>query len=113
MPSTTQPSDDNSALIGGVVGGVVALLIVVGVIAFIISRNRRFKNESAESSPDAPVSNYGKIVVQAEYESFATNSDTGYEVGNIKDPWHCVRWNLRALKHRVVIDPRNFCVCKL
>jgi hypothetical protein len=41
--SATQPSDDNTALIGGIVGGVVALLIVVGVIAFIVLRNRKAK----------------------------------------------------------------------
>jgi hypothetical protein len=43
MPSTTQPSDDNTALIGGIVGGVIALLIVIGVIAFIVLRNRKAK----------------------------------------------------------------------
>jgi hypothetical protein len=42
MPAT-QPSDDNTAMIGGIVGGVVALLIVVGVIAFIVMRNRKAK----------------------------------------------------------------------
>jgi hypothetical protein len=39
MPGT-QPSDDNIALIGGIVGGVVALFLIIGLIAFIVTRNR-------------------------------------------------------------------------
>jgi predicted lipid-binding transport protein (Tim44 family) len=69
MPGT-QPSDDNIALIGGVVGGVVALLIVVGVIAFIVSRNRRKvannqprvqQNDVSMAPAQASASNYGRI----------------------------------------------------
>jgi hypothetical protein len=70
--SATQPSDDNTALIGGIVGGVVALLIVVGVIAFIImSRNRHEAQDQPSNRSDvsmvpaqASSSNYGKINVQ-------------------------------------------------
>jgi hypothetical protein len=72
MPATTQPSDDNTALIGGIVGGVVALLIVVGVIAFIVMRNRKAKadqrstNDGHSLSPPAVLaqpsnSNYDRI----------------------------------------------------
>jgi hypothetical protein len=39
--SDAQPSDDNAALIGGIVGGVVALLLIGGLIAFIALRSRR------------------------------------------------------------------------
>jgi hypothetical protein len=71
MPAT-QPSDDNTALIGGIVGGVVALLIVVGVIAFIVMRNRKAKanqqstNDGHSLSPPAVLaqpsnSNYDRI----------------------------------------------------
>jgi cytoskeletal protein RodZ len=75
-------------LIGGVVGGVVALLIVVGVIAFIVTRNRRKaannqdqpsnRNDVSMAPAQASSSNYGKINVQpasSHYdESFLTHS---------------------------------------
>jgi hypothetical protein len=70
VPATQTP-DDNSALIGGIVGGVVALLIVVGVIAFIAMRNRKAKanqqstNDGHSLNPPAvlaqPSSNYDRI----------------------------------------------------
>jgi predicted lipid-binding transport protein (Tim44 family) len=73
MPST-QPSDDNTALIGGVVGGVVALFLIIGLIAFIVSRNRRKvankqdqpsnRNDVSMAPAQASSSNYGKINVQ-------------------------------------------------
>jgi hypothetical protein len=85
MPAATQPSDDNTALIGGVVGGVVALLIVVGVIAFLVSRNQRNnqyqpsnRNDTSMAPAQASSSNYGKINVQpasSHYdESFLSHS---------------------------------------
>jgi hypothetical protein len=69
VPATQQPSPDNTALIGGVVGGVVALLIVVGVIAFIVMRNRKATanqqstNDGHSLSPPAQPSksNYDRI----------------------------------------------------
>jgi uncharacterized membrane protein len=36
-----QPFEDNAALIGGIVGGVVALLVVGGLIAYLVARSRR------------------------------------------------------------------------
>jgi hypothetical protein len=74
MPATTQPSDDNIriALIGGVVGGVLALLIVSGVIAFIVMRNRKAKanqqstNDGHSLSPQNPNnSNSDRVRVSA------------------------------------------------
>jgi hypothetical protein len=70
MPATTQPSDDNSALIGGIVGGVIALMIVVGVIAFIVMRNRKAKvtqqstnDGHSLSSQNTNNSNYDRVRV--------------------------------------------------
>jgi hypothetical protein len=85
--STTQPSNDNAALIGGIVGGVVALLLIVGVIAFIMSRKRHHAQDQPSNRSDvsmAPTqvssSNYGKINVQSasnDYdESFLKHSPT-------------------------------------
>lgn len=61
----------NVALIGGVVGGIFALLFVVGVIAFIVMRTRRAKQNpvaaDGEQMTPAPSlsaqSNYGHINV--------------------------------------------------
>lgn len=39
--------DDNAALIGGIVGGVVALLLIGGLIAFLVVRSRRSVNNAA------------------------------------------------------------------
>jgi predicted lipid-binding transport protein (Tim44 family) len=39
--SDTQPSNDNAALIGGIVGGIVALLLVGGLIAFLVARTEQ------------------------------------------------------------------------
>jgi hypothetical protein len=47
-PSTdAQSSDDNSALIGGIVGGVLGLLLVGGLIAFLVARRTRKVDEIA------------------------------------------------------------------
>lgn len=58
----------NAALIGGVLGGVVALLLVVGVIAFIVMRTRRLKQnqevgENAMQTTRPPSGNYGHFNV--------------------------------------------------
>jgi len=60
-------SQDNSTLIGGIVGGAVALLLIGALIAFCIVRSRR----NSEGQPDAdgnahalqstPPSNYGRL----------------------------------------------------
>jgi predicted lipid-binding transport protein (Tim44 family) len=44
---------DNSALIGGIVGGVLALLLLVGLIGFFAWRRRRARSASAEESAAA------------------------------------------------------------
>jgi hypothetical protein len=47
MPAT-QASDDNAALIGGIVGGIAAFALIVGLIAFIVTRNRRHKADRSQ-----------------------------------------------------------------
>jgi hypothetical protein len=49
--AAAEPLEVSAALIGGIVGGVVALLFVVGLIAFLVSRSRR--HTKAESKSDA------------------------------------------------------------
>jgi hypothetical protein len=41
MTVVATKSEDNSALIGGIVGGIIALLVIGGVIAFLVARSRR------------------------------------------------------------------------
>jgi len=68
MPAAQSPQD-NSAVIGGVVGGAIALLLVGALVAFCVMRSRR----NSEGQPDAdqntlapqsvavPPSNYTRI----------------------------------------------------
>lgn len=56
------------ALIGGIVGGIVALLLIGGLIAFLVVRNRRNKDHGEEGNAMAkttaaslPPSNYDRI----------------------------------------------------
>jgi hypothetical protein len=45
--------DDNSALIGGIVGGVVGLLLIGGLIAFLVVRSRRTAAGNGEANNGA------------------------------------------------------------
>jgi hypothetical protein len=60
--SDAQPPD-NAALIGGIVGGVVALILVVGVVTFLVARSRRRGNGEPNSN--------------AALQSVRHNSDSG------------------------------------
>jgi hypothetical protein len=79
----TQTSTDNGALIGGIVGGVFALLLIVALVVCVVARNRRKSAapveqggvDMASAQPRAPSSNYGKIV-----QAF---NDDNYDVGVI------------------------------
>jgi hypothetical protein len=61
-----QPTDGNdAALIGGIVGGIVALLLMGGLIAFLVVRSRRNidrgDSSNAMGSTSAIPSNYDRI----------------------------------------------------
>jgi hypothetical protein len=70
--STTQPSNVNPAIIGGVVGGVIPLLIVIGVVAFCSARKRKkiegqasqSQSQSQSQSSSIPQNEYGRIAPQ-------------------------------------------------
>jgi hypothetical protein len=47
--SDAQSSDDNAALIGGIVGGVFALLLIGGLVAFLVARSRRGEKDHPNS----------------------------------------------------------------
>lgn len=64
MFATESPEDTRNAaaLIGGIVGGVVALLLIVGLILFIVARSRRSKETPHEGNSLQPATaNYGRI----------------------------------------------------
>jgi hypothetical protein len=64
MPATdSQSSEDNAALIGGIIGGIVALLLIVGAIAFILMRsNRKVKAHDLGQPVARPINgNYDQI----------------------------------------------------
>jgi hypothetical protein len=67
MPAAQSP-EDNIALIGGVVGGAVALLLIGALIAFCVVRSRRQSKDnnanslhSVHSTTTSPQSNYGRV----------------------------------------------------
>jgi hypothetical protein len=49
------------ALIGGIIGGILALLVVGGLIAFIVMRSRRGNGNNSDTRMRSPESNYGRI----------------------------------------------------
>jgi hypothetical protein len=66
IPDTaTAESEDNSALVGAIVGGVITLLLLGAVIAFFVLRSRRQTKENdgsaLKSSNAPPESNYARI----------------------------------------------------
>jgi hypothetical protein len=67
MPAAQSP-EDNIALIGGVVGGAVALLLIGALIAFCVVRSRRQSKDnnanalhSVHSTTTSPQSNYCRV----------------------------------------------------
>jgi hypothetical protein len=74
MPSTAALSPDNGALIGGIVGGIVALLLVGGLIAFLVARTRRRRGEP-QPSIDAP------LTPQASVGESKSNTDVDDKTG--------------------------------
>jgi hypothetical protein len=66
MPAAQSP-DSNAVLIGGIVGGAVALLLIGALIACCFVRSRRNNKEQPSTDPSAhalqsrPPSNYGRI----------------------------------------------------
>jgi hypothetical protein len=58
--TAAQPSDsaNNAALIGGIVGGIFALLLVGGLIAFLVAHNRR---RPARPNGDAALQSVGML----------------------------------------------------
>lgn len=79
-PTPPSPTNNDAALIGGIVGGVVALLLIVALIAFIMSRSRnrnrspkaRNDGQELQSAPAQSVGEYGRIELppsqQSEYD---------------------------------------------
>jgi gas vesicle protein len=82
-----QPSNDNSALIGGIVGGVLALLAVV-LAAFVLSRKRRSSSpQPTDDDTRAPTLIYDKIDAiswaSGYDEAFLMKTNNNYDHGNV------------------------------
>jgi hypothetical protein len=97
VPTT---NDVPIALIGGIVGGIVALLLIVGLIACISARNRQGRQRSLapagshSSANDVSMvsardfSNYGKIdatqLATTDYDTFIfSTAQQDYDVGDV------------------------------
>jgi hypothetical protein len=106
-PSTDADAIDAAALIGGIVGGIVALLLVVGLIAFLVARNRRpehvesnndttLQSVPSDASPSLHRTNYDSLALispENNYNALPAVSDlyvklspnrTEYEIGDLK-----------------------------
>jgi hypothetical protein len=128
MPATSEPSQshDNTALIGGVVGGVVALLIVVGVIAFIVSRNRKAK-ANQQSTKDGHSLSPPAVLARpsnSNYDRIDIRSPSHYsETANLESPTrdHYDSLKMGSGRNLILIvayifprlNPRNARNCKL
>jgi predicted lipid-binding transport protein (Tim44 family) len=94
---STEPSNDNAALIGGIVGGVVALLLVGGLIAFLVTRNRRNANQQVNNramtnttaTSTAVLINYDrfptKINTYSDRSGIDASSGNHYDSANVSD----------------------------
>jgi hypothetical protein len=98
-----QPFEDNAALIGGIVGGVVALLVVGGLIAYLVARSRRRgKGESNSNAALQSVrqgassndmrdaesyrSDYGALSLsppESSYDVIGVQNSTEYDQGDL------------------------------
>jgi hypothetical protein len=83
-PSTdAHAPDDSAALIGGIVGSVVALLLFCGLTAFVLARTRRNVNHDdningvASTSVASAPSNYGRIPTRPKNESRMSQQANG------------------------------------
>jgi predicted lipid-binding transport protein (Tim44 family) len=66
--------DDNIALIGGIVGGVVALILIGGLVAFLVKRSRQ-RRANGEPNNDAVLQSVrvdaGAASHRSNYQSFS------------------------------------------
>lgn len=87
--STTHRQDNTPALIGGIVGGIVALLLIAGVIAFIVMRNRKAK-ANQQSTNDGHSLNPIAVLAQpsnSNYDRIDIPSPSHYsETANVQSP---------------------------
>jgi hypothetical protein len=60
IPATESPEADKSALIGGIVGGVVALILVAALIGFIVARIRQ-QQERKDDDHQLPSTNAAAV----------------------------------------------------
>lgn len=83
MPAAQSPEDD-AALIGGIIGGAITLVLIGALIAFCVARSRRKQPKdnnasvlySATTAP--PESNYGRIApTQSNYTETVSIAQSG------------------------------------
>jgi hypothetical protein len=60
-------------MIGGIVGGVLGLLLLIGIVAFFVVRNRRANTNAKERKDVEPPSNgdYGRIQISHRTNEYA------------------------------------------
>jgi hypothetical protein len=91
--SVAQGTD--AALVGGIVGGVVALLLVGGLIALFAARRRRHGNGDPNKNSNMPNSdkqNAGVALHTSNYESLALRENS-YGAIVLSPPQNYVEWS--------------------
>jgi hypothetical protein len=87
---STEASNDNAALIGGIVGGVVALLLIGGLIAFLVARSRRREkdhpnNDAALHSVRQSMPSNDARARENDYGAISLGPPQNYDAWSTKD----------------------------
>lgn len=64
---TQAQPENNAALIGGIVGGIVALILAGGLIAFVVTRSRRRKQLKNSDQLPTKATNYDRAMSMNKY----------------------------------------------
>jgi hypothetical protein len=85
-------SNNNSALIAGIVGGIVALLLLLGLIVFLVARSRRAKDSDGHSLQTVaqPASVAAATAAHGNYDRININIPSYDDVHEVRSPYESV-----------------------
>ncbi|KAI0299461.1 hypothetical protein B0F90DRAFT_1818200 [Multifurca ochricompacta] len=84
--NTSSKASHTGAVVGGILGGIGALFLVTGAIAFVWRRRRRNMSKSVRSSFSSVVTEAAECNVWTERQSGPFQEATTFQVGNTNDP---------------------------
>jgi hypothetical protein len=89
--NNAQPSDDNAVLIGGIVGGIVALLLIGGLIACLVARSRRRLKDHPNN--DAALQSVRQSMPNNDVRDGGTARENYGAVGSLGPPQNYDAWS--------------------